>query len=190
MTEKHAQNMTETISVIGASLIDSKYLSDKLLEMGQEFLKTGDEKLASFMEDITCKPMNLQHRKNELGIRHPFERVTLRLTLGGFLFDMLKSEHASSPFDSPHQKILKDARLQELAVKCACGQLAITPDDLSSLSDISEGSLWEKVIVHGHIEHDSGLRSFPLSETGLTLFPNIMKAVRNLFEDEGDSEDA
>ena len=98
MTEKHAQNMTETISVIGASLIDSKYLSDKLLEMGQEFLKTGDEKLASFMEDITCKPMNLQHRKNELGIRHPFERVTLRLTLGGFFLTCSIPRNSEEPY--------------------------------------------------------------------------------------------
>ena len=175
------KNTSQSISVSATEFVADTWKNEKAVE-ALEKIKTAenaedlDQAKKEFFSSLSVESKT---QFKTLGIELPTDQVSLTLTLGSFVYDVIVP---SIPKPSAPLRVAAYTKyLGDLAYKLTQEEFELTQEEFDSLLKVlDDDSLWSQVKIEADL---SGSLSIPLSQSGIQVFDQVINASIKLFEE-------
>lgn len=176
---KKIKNTSQSILVSATEFVSDTWKNEKSVE-ALEKVKTAEDVEQAKKEFFSSLSVESKTQFKTLGIELPTDQVSLTLTLGSFVYDVIVP---SIPKPSAPLRVAAYTKyLGDLAQKLMQEEFELTKEELDSLRKVlDDETLWSQVKVEA--DFNSTL-SIPLSQNGIQMFDQVIKASIKLFEEE------
>ena len=171
------KNTSQSILVLATEFVSDTWKNEKSVE-ALEKVKTAEDVEQAKKEFFSSLSVESKTQFKTLGIELPTDQVSLTLTLGSFVYDVIVP---SIPKPSAPLRVAAYTKyLGDLAQKLMQEEFELTQEELDSLRKVlDDETLWSQVKVEA--DFNSTL-SIPLSQNGIQMFDQVIKASIKLFE--------
>jgi len=189
------KNVTETVPALASTLVTSKHLSPEVQAKLQKVSLIADkderrkaqEAIGEEHADISIK---LKEDLDKLGVKSFTDFVDLKLTLGGFFFDLIFTvwEREKKP-QAPLKMAVYQKQVQDLAERLQDeDEIEVSESDLSQVRAVLDNDAkWMQSRISAEIIMKDALQpSMMLSPQGVSLFQKVLLAGVAVFEKEKD----
>jgi hypothetical protein len=180
---KKIKNNSQSILVSATEFVSDTWKNEKAVE-ALEKVKTVEDMEEAKKEFFSCLSVESKTQFKTLGIELPTDQVTLTLTLGSFVYDIIVP---SIPKPSAPLRVAAYTKyLGDLAHKLMQEEFELTQEELDSVRKVlDDETLWSQVKIEADL---SSSLSIPLSQNGIQIFDQVLKASIKLFEEEKEEE--
>ena len=179
------KNISQTVQVTANSLINPVQYGKDALAKFKEASEASDAEEQKKLEDEGHKllPLEVQATLKAWGVEKLNEPIALKLTVGGFFYEMILSVWEKDKPQAPLKLAIYQKKLQDCAERMTADELEVDSEDLKIIRGVlDDDAKWAQVKISAESEKTG--ETIGLTSQGVVLFQDILTAAVDIFEAE------